>query len=109
VEIVWCKLILIGTLRRRLPEGAVARQFDHERDIVAFDLVLVMDKFTAADVLREVSYCVRTFVLCMTQMNMQMHMDEYARSNSRERVVCCHLAGRAHVNRPQAQPGLAAR
>lgn len=70
VEIVWCKLILIGTLRRRLPEGAVARQFNHERDIVAFDLVLVMDKFTAADVLREVSYCVRTFVLCVTQMNM---------------------------------------
>lgn len=39
----------------RLPEGAAAKQFDHERDIVAFDLVLVMDKFCAADVLREVS------------------------------------------------------
>lgn len=38
----------------RLPDGAAARQFDHERDIVAFDLVLVMDKFCAADVLREV-------------------------------------------------------
>lgn len=29
--------------------------FDYEKDIVLFDLVLVMDKFTAADVLREVS------------------------------------------------------
>ena len=28
---------------------------DHARDIVSFDLFLVMDKFTAADVLREVS------------------------------------------------------
>lgn len=42
-------------LELRLPDGAAARQFDHERDIVAFDLVLVMDKFCAADVLREVS------------------------------------------------------
>ena len=42
------------TCHCRLPEGAAAQQFDHERDIVAFDLVLVMDKFCAADVLREV-------------------------------------------------------
>ncbi len=40
---------------RRLPEGAAARRMDFEGDIVANELVLVMDKFTAADVLREVS------------------------------------------------------
>ncbi|KAK9816561.1 hypothetical protein WJX72_002020 [[Myrmecia] bisecta] len=39
----------------RLPDGFAARQMDHEADIVQFDLVLVMDKYTAADVLREVS------------------------------------------------------
>eukprot|EP01024_Parvocaulis_polyphysoides_P025205 TRINITY_DN23013_c1_g1_i3.p2 TRINITY_DN23013_c1_g1~~TRINITY_DN23013_c1_g1_i3.p2 ORF type:complete len:188 (+),score=55.53 TRINITY_DN23013_c1_g1_i3:193-756(+) len=33
----------------------IARKFDAERDIVFYDLVLVMDKFTAADVLREVT------------------------------------------------------
>eukprot|EP01025_Chloroclados_australasicus_P063031 TRINITY_DN8311_c0_g1_i2.p2 TRINITY_DN8311_c0_g1~~TRINITY_DN8311_c0_g1_i2.p2 ORF type:complete len:287 (-),score=39.64 TRINITY_DN8311_c0_g1_i2:426-1286(-) len=33
----------------------VARKFDAEADIVSSDLVLVMDKFTAADVLREVT------------------------------------------------------
>lgn len=33
----------------------MARQFHHEADIVAFDLVLVMDKYCAADVLREIS------------------------------------------------------
>lgn len=38
-----------------LPTNFKARKFDHQRDIVEFDLVLVMDKFTAADVLREVS------------------------------------------------------
>lgn len=32
-----------------------ARQFDERTDIVRFDLVLTMDKFTAADVLREIS------------------------------------------------------
>ena len=36
------------------PPGFQARQFEEAADIVAFDLVLVMDKFTAADVLREV-------------------------------------------------------
>jgi hypothetical protein len=36
-----------------------ARQFDPEQDIVRADLVLVMDKFTAADVLREVKYFFR--------------------------------------------------
>ena len=40
---------------RRLPEGAAARRMDFEADIVEYELVLVMDKFTAADVLREVS------------------------------------------------------
>lgn len=38
-----------------LPENFQARQINPERDIVCFDVVLVMDKFTAADVLREVS------------------------------------------------------
>ncbi len=37
-----------------LPEGKVAELFDPSRDIGVYDLVLVMDKFTAADVLREV-------------------------------------------------------
>jgi hypothetical protein len=32
-------------------------QFDPAADIVASDLVLVMDKYTAADVLREVRGC----------------------------------------------------
>lgn len=31
-----------------------ARQFQPEKDIVIFDLVMVMDKYTAADVLKEV-------------------------------------------------------
>ena len=38
-----------------LPDDFEARVFDYEKDIVLFDLVLVMDKYTAADVLREVS------------------------------------------------------
>lgn len=37
-----------------LPADFQARQINPERDIVEFDIVLVMDKFTAADVLREV-------------------------------------------------------
>lgn len=37
-----------------LPESFCARVFNSEQDIVAFDLLLVMDKYTAADVLREV-------------------------------------------------------
>lgn len=38
-----------------LLEDFKARQFCPDEDIVQFDLVMVMDKFTAADVLREVS------------------------------------------------------
>ncbi|BDA42857.1 probable low molecular weight phosphotyrosine protein phosphatase [Coccomyxa sp. Obi] len=38
-----------------LPEDFKARHFSPDEDIVQFDLVMVMDKFTAADVLREVS------------------------------------------------------
>ena len=38
-----------------LPANFQARQMKPETDIVAFDMVLVMDKFTAADVLREVT------------------------------------------------------
>ena len=37
-----------------LPKDFQARQINPEKDIVQFDIVLVMDKFTAADVLREV-------------------------------------------------------
>ena len=44
-----------------LPADFQARQMIPETDIVAFDMVLVMDKFTAADVLREVS------LFCMCQ------------------------------------------
>ncbi|KAI3429285.1 hypothetical protein D9Q98_005381 [Chlorella vulgaris] len=38
-----------------LPEAYKVQQFYESRDIVEFDVCLVMDKFTAADVLREVS------------------------------------------------------
>lgn len=38
-----------------LPENYAVRLFEESSDIVRFDLVLVMDKYTAADVLREVS------------------------------------------------------
>lgn len=41
----------------QIPENFQARQVNPERDIVCFDVVLVMDKYTAADVLREVSTC----------------------------------------------------
>ena len=43
--------------RRQLdaPPSFAARRMDPAQDIVQFDLLLVMDKFTAADVLREVS------------------------------------------------------
>ncbi|PRW60191.1 tyrosine phosphatase [Chlorella sorokiniana] len=39
----------------QLEAGYAAQQFKEARDIVEFDVVLVVDKFTAADVLREVS------------------------------------------------------
>ena len=39
-----------------LDENFKARQVNPERDIVLFDVVLVMDKFTAADLLREVRF-----------------------------------------------------
>ncbi|KAH9547954.1 hypothetical protein CY35_11G062000 [Sphagnum magellanicum] len=39
----------------QLREGAVARVFDCTSDIVLFDLLLVMDKFNASDVLKEVT------------------------------------------------------
>ena len=44
--------------RRQLnpPPGFAAQRMDPAQDIVQFDLLLVMDKFTAADVLREVSH-----------------------------------------------------
>ncbi|KAL4447469.1 hypothetical protein ABPG75_004688 [Micractinium tetrahymenae] len=38
-----------------LPEAYQAQQFQEARDITEFDMLLVMDKFVAADVLREVS------------------------------------------------------
>ena len=38
-----------------LPEGLTARVFDGAADIVTHQLVVVMDKYTVADVLREVS------------------------------------------------------
>eukprot|EP00899_Mesostigma_viride_P002119 jgi/Mesvir1/11908/Mv00249-RA.3 len=38
-----------------LGPDAVSTPFDHVKDIVFFDLILVMDKFNAADVLKEVS------------------------------------------------------
>lgn len=38
-----------------LPADFAARHFDHEADVVNYDLLVVMDKYTAADVLREVS------------------------------------------------------
>lgn len=52
-----------------LPEDFKARHFSPEEDIVQFDLVVVMDKFTAADVLREVCWpvvlaCLFLSVIC---------------------------------------------
>ena len=40
----------------QLPQDFKARQINPEKDIVQFDIVLVMDKYTAADVLREVTH-----------------------------------------------------
>ena len=37
-----------------LPPQFAARKFDYTNDTVHFDMILVMDKFTAGDVMREV-------------------------------------------------------
>ena len=39
-----------------LPPHFAARKFDYTNDTVHFDMILVMDKFTAGDVMREVQY-----------------------------------------------------
>lgn len=39
----------------KLPEGAAASVFECQADIVVFDLLVVMDKFNASDVLKEVT------------------------------------------------------
>lgn len=49
-----------------LPRDFQARQINPERDIVQFDIVLVMDKFTAADVLREVRLAAAGQHLCIS-------------------------------------------
>ena len=54
----------------QLPENFQARQIIPEKDIVQFDIVLVMDKYTAADVLREV--CVSQHCL---QLAVCLHAD----------------------------------
>lgn len=54
----------------QLPETFQARQINPEKDIVCFDIVLVMDKFTAADVLREVS--AQCYQLRMHRTNLQV-------------------------------------
>ena len=46
--------LVAAELDWELPRGYMAEQFNEARDIVAYDLVLVVDKFVAADVLREV-------------------------------------------------------
>lgn len=46
-----------------LPDGFQARMIDHARDIVVYDLLLAMDKFTSADVLREVNELMHLFLL----------------------------------------------
>ena len=38
-----------------LPPQFAARKFDYTNDTVHFDMILVMDKFTAGDVMREVT------------------------------------------------------
>ncbi|KAK9844195.1 hypothetical protein WJX81_007742 [Elliptochloris bilobata] len=48
-------LAAAGEAGLAIPPDTQARQFAPETDIVRADLVLVMDKYTAADVLREVS------------------------------------------------------
>lgn len=45
-----------ASLGCEMPAGFAAKKFDYEGDTVAFDLVLVMDKFTAGDVMREVFF-----------------------------------------------------
>jgi protein-tyrosine-phosphatase len=48
-----------------LPEAYKVQQFYESRDIVEFDVCLVMDKFTAADVLREVGPpCMQVLLSC---------------------------------------------
>ena len=42
------------TMGLELRQDFKAQQVDFERDIVKFDVVFVMDKYTAADILREV-------------------------------------------------------
>ena len=46
-------MLVASELNLTLPPNFAARQFESERDIVHFDLVLVFDKYTAADVLKE--------------------------------------------------------
>ena len=48
-----------------IPPDTEARQFAPETDIVRADLVLVMDKYTAADVLREVPLRAAPMLWCM--------------------------------------------
>jgi hypothetical protein len=57
-----------------LPEHFRARHFNPEEDIVHFDLVAVMDKFTAADVLREVSAACSNVCLLSSVISLVVHM-----------------------------------
>ena len=68
--------------RRQLdpPPGFTAQRMDPAQDIVQFDLLLVMDKFTAADVLREVG--LRGLPLLASAALSLLH-------NALQRADCC--------------------
>ncbi|KAG0570314.1 hypothetical protein KC19_6G153400 [Ceratodon purpureus] len=48
-------VVIAEEIGLKLPEGATARVFECQSDIVLFDLLVVMDKFNASDVLKEVT------------------------------------------------------
>lgn len=72
-----------------IPEGFQARQIQPERDIVQFDIVLVMDKYTAADVLREVCSAAQHMLLkCGKQQNGHVKYCEAAYSRGMQSLWC---------------------
>ena len=77
----------------QLPAGFQARQLKPETDIVAFDMVLVMDKFTAADVLREVgpATCMRGRCPSSTPPNSSRFMPGAQKNCHAQESEKCHL------------------
>lgn len=77
----------------QLPAGFQARQLKPETDIVAFDMVLVMDKFTAADVLREVgpATCMRGRCPSSTPPGFSRFMPGAQKNSYAQESGKCHL------------------